>query len=169
MLEGRGAILNVARDVSQALSHAGIEAAVIGGVAVVLHGYVRTTVDVDLLIPEVLPSLKGVLEKAGCSFHRSRSEFRKQGVPVHLVTLQQTRTMPAGFVEIEGIRTVSLPDLIGMKLSSGLRDPLRAIDLADVIGLIRHHRLAPTFASQLPKALRAEFRKLARAIAKERS
>jgi len=55
-----------------------------------------------------------------------------------------------------------------MKLSLGTRDPLRAIDLADVIGLIRCRRLTPAFAAKIPAALRPDFRKLAKAISKQR-
>jgi hypothetical protein len=46
---------------------------------------------------------------------------------------------------------------------------LRAQDLADVIGLLRHHRLTSGFAQHLDKALRPAFRKLVRMIQQERS
>jgi hypothetical protein len=69
--------------------------------------------------------------------------------------------------EIEGITTVSLADLIEMKLRSGTENLLRAQDLADVIGLIRRHQLSGEFARHLSKELRPEFRKLARAIRRE--
>ena len=168
ILEGRGAILDVARDVSQVLRDADLDGAVIGGVAVVLHGYVRTTADVDVFVSGSLVELAASLKAAGFSYSRTRREFRKQTVPVHLVTTGQVRTPPRSYVEIDGIRTVSLPDLIAMKLSLGTRDPLRAIDLADVIGLIRCRRLTPAFAAKLPSSLRLDFRKLARAITKQR-
>jgi hypothetical protein len=167
ILEGRGAILEVAREVSRALAEAGIDGAVIGGVAVVLHGYVRTTADVDVLTAGPLAAVADALKGAGFHFDRRRGEFRKAGVPVHLVTADQTRIVPSEFEEIDGVRTVSLVDLITIKLSAGLRDPLRAIDLADVIGLIRAHRLSPAFAARLHSSVRLEFRKLARAVARE--
>jgi hypothetical protein len=44
---------------------------------------------------------------------------------------------------------------------------LRAIDIADVIGLIRANHLTGEFAAKLARPLRAEFRKLAKAVAKE--
>ena len=65
---------------------------------------------------------------------------------------------------LESITTVSLTDLINMKLRSGTADLLRAVDLADVIGLIRHHRLKTDFAARLDKSLRPEFRKLVKSI-----
>lgn len=69
---------------------------------------------------------------------------------------------------MEGILIAALADLISMKLHSGLADPLRAQDLADVIGLIRHRGLKAAFASQLDKPVRPDFRKLARAVQRER-
>ena len=62
-------------------------------------------------------------------------------MPVHLVTIEQLKQAPRKTVEIEGITTVSLEDLIEIKLRSGSSNVLRAQDLADAIGLIRHHRL----------------------------
>jgi hypothetical protein len=56
-----------------------------------------------------------------------------------------------------------------MKLRSGSSDPLRAQDLADVIGLIRRHRLDVGFARSVGKDLRPVFRKLARLIARRDS
>jgi len=168
LLDRRGAILDVARDVTRVLREQGIDAAVIGGIAVVLHGHVRTTVDVDVLVPAADRRLAEVLKAAGYSFSRAKREFSKDRVPVHLVPMEQLRTAPRTFVEIDGVRTVGLADLIGMKLELGLRDPLRAQDLADVIGLIRARRLTPTFAAKLDKSLRPDFRKLARAIRQSR-
>lgn len=168
ILEGRGAILEVARDVTQVLRDADLDGAVIGGVAVVLHGYVRTTADVDVFVSGPPADLAASLKAAGFSYSPTRREFKKQTVPVHLVTTDQIRKPPQSYVEIDGIRIVSLPDLIAMKLSLGTRDPLRAIDLADVIGLIRCRRLTPAYAAKLPAALRSDFRKLARAITKQR-
>jgi hypothetical protein len=64
---------------------------------------------------------------------------------------------------------VTLADLIDMKLRSGSTNLLRAQDLADVIGLIRHHRLTSGFARHLDKALRPAFRQLVRMIQREDS
>ena len=48
-----------------------------------------------------------------------------------------------------------------------MRNMLRAQDLADVIGLIRHNRLTSEFAKHLDKSLRPTFRKLVKAIQQE--
>ena len=92
----------------------------------------------------------------------------RESIPVHLVSLDQIRKSPRILVDLEGIRTVSLADLIGMKLRSGTANLLRAQDLADVIGLARCHRLTGEFARKLDKEDRPEFRKIVRAIAGER-
>src|SRR5207253_783519 len=137
MLQGKGAILRAARKVSDILDQSG---AIIGGVAVVLHGHVRTTNDVDVYV-NTPNDATGQLKSAGLKFVAPRREFLCDGVPVHLVTSQEATPPPREFVRIEGIRTISLPDLINLKLQSGTRNITRAQDLADVIGLIRHHKL----------------------------
>ena len=167
MLEGKGAILDVARRVSRLLESQGSEGGVIGGVAVVLHGHIRTTSDVDVYMPEPLEAFGEQLRSAGFSFNSAQREFTYTGVPVHLVTSEQTKVAPAEIVNIDEVRTVSLADLINMKLHTGTQDMLRAQDLADVIGLIRHHQLSGEFARHVAKPLRNEFRKLARAIRNE--
>ncbi len=88
-------------------------------------------------------------------------------IPVHLVTAEQTGVNLSVVKEIEGILTVSLSDLIEMKLRSGSSNLLRHQDLADVIGLIRCHALSGAFAGNLEKSLRPTFRKLVRAIEKQ--
>jgi hypothetical protein len=109
------------------------------------------------------------LTACGFSFDSARREFIRDGIPVPLVRPEQVPDRPREYAEIDGIRTVSLADLIAMKLRSGSRHTLRAQDLADVIGLMRHHGLTSSYASRLPSDLRPEFRKLARALEREHS
>lgn len=169
MLDKRGALLDVAREVSHLMRAAGIPGVVIGGVAVVLHGYVRTTNDIDIVLQPPLEPLADLLTAHGFTFDRNRREFVKQGVPVQLVHPEQVGALSSEAIEIEGITTVALADLINMKLRSGSTNLLRAQDLADVIGLIRHHRLSSGFARHLDKALRPAFRKLVHMIQRESS
>jgi hypothetical protein len=169
ILDKRGTVLDIARDVSRLMRAAGCPGVVIGGVAVVLHGHLRTTKDVDIFLNPPLKPLADLLTNNGFSFDRAERAFVKQGVPVHLVSPEQVGSAPKEAVEIEGVTTVTLPELIGMKLRSGSTNPLRAQDLADVIGLIRHHRLTSEFARRLDKTLRAPFRKLVRLIQREKS
>jgi len=168
ILDKRGTVLDIAREVSRLMRAAGCPGVVIGGVAVVLHGHLRTTKDVDIFLNPPLKPLADLLTNNGFSFDRAGRAFVKHGVPVHLVSPEQVGPAPKETVEIEGVTTVALPDLISMKLRSGSSNLLRAQDLADVIGLIRQHRLTSDFARRLDKTLRAPFRKLVRLIQREK-
>lgn len=169
MLDKRGTILDIAREVSHLMRAVGIPGMIIGGVAVVLHGHIRTTKDIDILLPPPLEPLADLLTAHGFTFDQQEKVFIKQGVAIHLVLPDRVGFLPNEAMEIEGIITVTLADLIGMKLQSGSENLLRAQDLADVIGLIRHHRLTSGYARHLNKSLRPAFRKLVRLIERERS
>lgn len=166
-LEGTGPVLEVAREVSGILRDSGIPGAIIGGVAVALHGYLRTTVDVDVLVTTDSSHLAEQLRARGFVLDTNRREFLKCGVPVHLVTLAQIGSLPQRYEQIKEIQTVSLADLINIKLRSGSRNILRAKDMGDVIGLIRHHTLSKEFLPMIDKDLRDEFRTLIDAIERE--
>ena len=169
ILDKRGSVLDLAREVSRLMRNAGIPGVVIGGVAVVLHGHLRTTQDVGIFLSPPLKPLADLLTNNGFSFDRAQRAFIKRGVPVQIVSPEQAGPGPKEAVEIEGVTTVTLPDLIAMKLRSGSTNLLRAQDLADVIGLIRHHQLTSEFARHLDKSLRPAFRKLVRLIQREKS
>ncbi len=163
ILTGDSPILDAAREVSAIIARTGIDAAVIGGVAVVLHGHVRTTLDVDVYTTQT-KELAAALEAAGFVYNRVEKQFEREGIPVQLVTPAFVVHPPKRRVEIDGIRTISLADLISIKLRSGSENVLRAQDLADVIALIRRHKLGGQFAPRIAKDMRAQFRKLARAV-----
>lgn len=168
MLHGDSVILDVAREVTTILCDADLPGAIIGGVSVVLHGYVRTTVDVDVWTPDAPEPLAEALGAAGFAWNRRRREFRKGIVPVHIVLRDQTGDVLFKRREIEGILTVGLADLINMKLRSGTRSVARSIDLADVVGLIRANRLDDRFTARVARDLRAEFRRILRAVRDEK-
>jgi len=149
--------------VSRILKKHDIDGAVIGGVAVVLHGHIRSTKDVDVAVRGPLENCRAAFEEAGMSFDAKKKEFELDGVPVHLVAREMVR-LPAGFVHIDGVQTVRLADLITIKLKSGLSSRIRAQDIADVIGLIRAHNLGNSFATKLDRAVRKEFKELVEAV-----
>lgn len=101
---------------------------------------------------------------SGFSFRRKDRSFVRMEVPVHRVTSAPAREPTREFECIEDIVVVALADLINMKLRTGMERMTRAIDLADVIGLIRCRKLTPAFASKLDRDMRSTFRKLARAV-----
>lgn len=156
-------ILDVARDVSRVIRELGLPCAVIGGVAVVLHGHVRTTLDVDVYAADG-EGLAAALREAGYAWDAQAMQFVCEGVPVQLVRQPHVPAPPKAYEDIDGIRTVSLADLINIKLRSGLETVLRAQDLADVIGLIRRRQLTGAFTPRIDKDLRSEFRRLLKAV-----
>jgi hypothetical protein len=168
-LDRRGSILEVAREVTALMRREGIPGVVIGGVAVVLHGHVRTTKDVDIFLDQPLEPIAEMLVAAGFHYDVASKEFARGDVPVHIVRTDQVSKPLRKTIEIDGIDTVSLADLIEMKLESGSKNILRAQDLADVIGLIRHNRLTGEFARHLDKSLRPAYRNLVTAIELESS
>jgi hypothetical protein len=168
LLKGGSDILRIAREVSRVIAQTDLDAAVIGGVAVVLHGHVRTTLDVDVYADD-LNAMAVALENTGFVYDTSQKQFSKGGVPVHLVSRVQIGNDQRQIEEIDGVRTVSLSDLITMKLRTGTTDMLGAQDMADVIGLIRHNQLTTAFAPQIAVDVRPKFQELAREIAKRGS
>ncbi len=164
MLEKRGAVMETAVKVSRILKKADIDGAIIGGVAVVLHGFIRTTRDVDVAVRGALESCKDALQDAGLTFDAKKREFDCDGVPVHLVPQDMVRLPASEFVEMEGVTTVSLADLISIKLRSGLSSRARAMDLGDVVGLIRARHLGKSYATKLDRTVRKEFKELVEAV-----
>lgn len=167
MLDKRGKLLDIAREISQLMRASNIPGSIVGGIAVVLHGYVRTTNDVDIFLQTPPEPLANLLTANEFNFDSEKKEFVKNGVPVHLVLTNQAGTLRDKTIEIEGITTITLVDLINMKLRSGSKNLLRAQDLADVIGLIRQRNLTGSFAQYLDRELRPLFRKLVRMIEHE--
>jgi hypothetical protein len=163
MLDKRGAVLETAREISRILKAHGLRGAVIGGVAVVLHGHIRTTKDVDVYAPDP-DAVHDALVAAAFEFDDKLREFNRDGIPVQLVTQDLVDPLPGRSVKIEGVTTVSLVDLINIKLHSGLSTIARAQDIADVIGLIQHHRLSAAFAARIDRRFRADFKKLLKAL-----
>lgn len=163
-----------AQECHRRLRDAGVPHAIVGGIAVCLHGYRRSTVDVDLLVrSEDTAAIRGALEAAGYTWSDANREFIGQaGVPVQFLTCGERAgkdsevslpdpSLPASTQEIEGLPVLSLARLIEIKLACGLGD-LRRLhrDLADVVELILVHGLSRSFARHLHKSLREPFRKL---------
>jgi hypothetical protein len=164
-LLGTGPILETAREISDLLRAKSIDGAIIGGVAVGLHGRLRATEDVNVLVTSDSAMLGDSLRSAGFAYDESLREFSKRGVPVHIVTRTEVGQRAFRFIDIDGIRTVSLADLINIKLRSGRDNILRARDLGDAVDLIRANQLMGDFTGQIDSDLRSDFRRTTQAIA----
>lgn len=158
------------------LAAAKIPHAVVGGVAVCLHGYRRNTVDVDMLVrQEDSNAIRQALEAENFAWNAKQKEFRSpSGLAIQFLLAgdragkdSEVKLPDPGdehaITEIEDLPVLTLAKLIESKIACGLGNLRRTHkDFADVIELILHNRLNSTFARRLHKSLRATYRKLVR-------
>lgn len=150
--------------------------AVMGGVAVCLHGYQRNTVDVDVLVRKAdSQSVHDSLEREGFLWDANDNQFTSpSGVAIQFL-LADDRAGPDSEVrlpdpadehavtEIEGLPVLRLSRLIETKIACGLGNLRRTHKgFADVIALVLHNRLDASFARYLHKSLRPTYRQLVR-------
>jgi len=170
------------RALARRLPEEGIDYAIAGGMALVLHGYRRETVDVDLLLSkEGLTLFSQTLVGRGYTplFPGARKGFRdtETGVSIDILTEGEFpgdgKPKPISFpdpasasIEIDGIRIITLEKLIELKLASGMTAPHRLRDLADVLELIRIRKLDADFAERLDPYVRDKYLELWDAVAK---
>ena len=167
------------RKVTKRLKELGIPHAVVGGMALVAHGYDRTTVDVDLLVTAA--GLQAAHEKlSGLGYVPAFSGSRhlrdaEHGVKIEFLVTGgypgDGKPKPVAFpdpadcaIEIDGACYVKLPALIELKLASGMTNPGRLRDLADVQELIRCLGLKAELANQLHPYVREKFLELLSAV-----
>src|SRR5262249_15653003 len=150
--EKDSAVHKTLRRIARRLDELGIPYAVAGAMAMFFHGYARFTQDVDILVTrEGLQEIHIHLEGLGYvpPFTGSKNlrdaedgvgiEFRVAGdypgdgkpKPVAFPDPDESATV------IDGIRFLQLPRLVELKLASGMTNPGRLKDLADVQELIR--------------------------------
>jgi hypothetical protein len=148
----------------------------VGGMALFFHGYRRFTEDVDILVTrQGLQEVHRQLEGLGYvpPFAGSKQlRDAETGVRVEfLVTGEYPgdgKPKPVAFpdpaqapvVEAHGIHLLALPRLIELKLASGMTNPGRMRDLADVQDLIKLLHLPADFSDQLDPYVRAKYREL---------
>jgi hypothetical protein len=158
------------------LAAAKIPHAIMGGVAVCLHGYQRNTVDVDLLVrDEDAKAVRATLEADCFTWDAKHKEFlAPSGVVVQFLLAGERAGKdsevklpdPAderATTEVEELPVLTLVKLIETKIACGLGNPRRTHkDFADVVELIVQNRLNSSFARFLHKSLRMTYRELVR-------
>jgi hypothetical protein len=158
------------------LDQEGIAYAVVGGMALNVHGYVRVTRDVDVLLgPDGLDAFVAKCVGRGyvAAFPGARTTFldAESRIPIEILTAGEYpgdgKPKPVVFpdpatssVQVDGIRVVALPRLIELKLASGLSAGHRLRDLADVQDLIGVLDLPLELAEALDPSVRDEYRRL---------
>ena len=163
------------RRVAKRLDELGIPYAVAGGMALFFHGYRRFTEDVDILVNrDGLKLLHEKLEGLGYlpPFAGSKNlRDTDTGVRIEFLVSGEFpgdgQPKPVAFpdpvgvnTEISGIKFLTLPAVVELKLASGMTNPRRAKDLVDVQELITALRLGEDFAERLHPFVRDEYLKL---------
>jgi Uncharacterised nucleotidyltransferase len=172
----QGKVYETLQRLAKNLPNAGIDYAVIGGMALAVHGYVRLTQDVDLLMSKIgLEQFQRTLVGRGyiSAFPGAHKMFRDAvtGVNIEIITTGefpgdgkpksvQFPDPVAIAIEQDGLRVARLETLIELKLASGLTAPDRLKDLADVQELIRLLNLSQSLAEQLDDSVREEYLRL---------
>ncbi len=171
-----GDVYETLRELADRLRREGLDYALIGGMALVAHGYRRFTEDVDILMTkETLQAFRERLVGRGYvpAFSGASKSFRdaRTGVRIEVITTGEypgdgkpksvafPNPTQARF-ERDGLWLITLEKLIELKLASGLSAPHRLKDLADAQDLIIRLKLPRDLAEQLDDSVRAEYRRL---------
>lgn len=164
---GTTGLEQTARAAVATLAHFDIPHLIVGGLAVQEHGYPRLTLDVDIVVPDVLEAVEFLTSDVSGPFFRvagcaDRVEDRRTGVKIDL--------LPAGKVLRHGCQVpfpqpgpvantpqfISLAGLVSLKLDSWAISPLRRLkDKADVVELIKYRNIPRELA--VAPAVRAIF------------
>lgn len=172
----RGSVYTTLRRLTSRLEQEHIPYALIGGMALAAHGFVRMTQDVAILItPEGLAAFRERCVGRGYApaFQGSQRIFRDTDTQVRIEIITSGefpgdgKPKPVAFpepnsasIEREGIRIVTLEKLIELKLASGMSAPNRLRDLADVQDVISALGLPLDFAERLDPSVRETWRNL---------
>jgi hypothetical protein len=172
--EEESSVQKTLRRIAKRLDELGVSYAVAGGLALFFHGYRRFTEGVDILVTK--DDLRTIHEKLEGRGYLPPFEGSKHlrdtdsGVKVEFLTTGEFpgdgEEKPVAFPDpgavstvIVGIRAISLPTLVQLKLASGTA-PGRRKDLGDVQELIRMMQLPESFAEQLDPSVRGLYLEL---------
>ncbi|MBX7193908.1 MAG: nucleotidyltransferase family protein [Sandaracinaceae bacterium] len=156
-----------------ALEEDGIPYAIVGAMALNAHGYRRVTTAVDVLLtPEGLarfkqkhlglgwverfPGSKGMRDSSGVKIDvLLTGDYSGDGKP-KAVRFPD----PSVAVQGDGFRVVSVRHLVELKLASGMSNPDRLKDLADVQELVRHIGLGRELGDELDPTVRDKYQEI---------
>jgi hypothetical protein len=171
-----GDVYDALRRLARRLDEEHLDYVVVGGMALVEHGYRRATEDIDVIMrPETLEAFRDRLVGRGYlpAFPGAKKAFRdtESGVRIEVLTTGgypgDGKPKPVAFpdpavkaIEGEEFRYVPLETLIELKLASGLSAPHRARDIVDVQDLIQHAKLSRELAQRLDPSVRDEYVRL---------
>ena len=171
-----GDVFTTLQKLTSHLEEGKIPYALVGGLALAAHGFVRMTQDVDLLMTrEGLETFKQRFLGRGyvLAFSGAQKTFRDTETQVRIEILitgdypGDGKPKPIAFpdpsivfTERGGMRVIPMETLIELKLASGMSAPHRLRDLADVQDLIATLKLPLKTAETLDASVRETFRQL---------
>ena len=174
--QGESEVQKSLRRITGRLNALGIDYAVVGGMALFLHGFRRFTEDVDILVTrEGLQRLHEALEGSGYRppFPNSKNlRDTENGVPIKFLVAGEFpgdgKAKPVAFpepgsvvTERNDIRILNLEALIELKLASGMSGGIgRLKDIADVVEVIKMLDLPETIADRLNPFVSERYREL---------
>jgi hypothetical protein len=150
---GTSGVVQTAQTAVATLAAHDIPHLIVGGVAVQEHGYPRVTVDVDIVVPDVLEAVEFLTADLSGPFARvkgyeDRVEDRRNGVQVDLLPAGKVLKrgcqvpFPLPTKTTEKLQIVKLEELLSLKLDSSAHSPLRRLrDKTDVVELILRRKL----------------------------
>jgi hypothetical protein len=169
-------VFKTLRKIAHRLDALGVPYAVAGGMSLEAHGFRRLTIDVDILVTrEGLKAIHEGLEGLGyvTPFSGSKNlRDTEHGVRIEFLITGEFpgdgKPKAVAFPEpqesgvlIDGVRYLSLPKLVELKLASGMTGGLHRLkDFADVIALIEALGLSTEFADQLNPYVRDKYLEL---------
>jgi len=159
---GTSGVVLTARAAAAALADYEIPHLIVGGVAVQEHGYPRVTIDVDIVVPDVLEALEFLTANLTGPFARvsgwpDRLEDRRNGVNIDLLPAGQVLKsgckvpFPKPTKSTEELQIVALETLVTLKLDSWNNNQLKRLrDKTDVVELILRRKLSRDLPVALP-------------------
>jgi len=181
--EEKSAVQVSLRRICARLDGLAVPYAVAGGMAMFLQGYRRFTEDVDILVTrDGLKSLHEKLEGLGYvpPFAGSKNlRDTETGVRIEFLITGgypgDGKPKPVAFPDpaqastrLQDMQCLRLEKLMELKLASGMTEPGRLKDLADVQELVRSLGLGADFASQLHPYVRDKYLELCRAVQEDK-
>ena len=173
--EENSAVFDALRKVTRRLHDLNISYAVVGGMALFHHGLRRFTEDVDILVTrEDLKIIHDNLAGLGYLPPYPKSKNLRDtelGVRIEFLTTGDYpgdgKEKPVAFpdpasvsFESDGVRYIKLPNLVELKLASGMTNAGRLKDLADVQELIKVLSLPTEFADLLNEYVKPKYYEL---------
>jgi len=180
----QGPVHDALHRIAAKLEEIKIPYAVVGGMALVAHGYDRNTVDVNVLVnAEGLQAVHRDLEGSGyVPPFKGSKQLRDVETSVRIEFLVSGqypgdgKPKPVAFpnpadvaVTVDGVRYIGLTTLVELKLASGMTNAARLKDLADVQELIKVLKLSRSFEGKLNDYVRGKFEELLEAVERDQS